>query len=339
MKKLLTSLLLLLAPAFAFAQAAPAQEIARPDSVILHFGKNSKMIVLLANPQDLRDLRQTDFQAILDKVQAEIDRARTSGNNQFSYTDSLGTVNIRVVEEEEKTTLAIAQEEAEKNRPFEASLSFGEDSPVQWPFRSRRTEGVGHINVGFNQFLGDAASEEPWALRGWGSRYFELFGGYRTFLGGKDTYSGTFIEYGLSWSAFSFMFTGNDGLIDNAGMVQQVEWPYENVEKSKLAVHYFNIPFTLGFRSKDRFKFDVGGYAGFRIGSHMKVKYERGGDNETDKYGGNYNLNRFRYGLMGSIGYDDIHVFVQYDMNTLFEEGNASGLPEFNAISFGLRLF
>jgi hypothetical protein len=40
-----------------------------------------------------------------------------------------------------------------------------------------------------------------------------------------------------------------------------------------------------------------------------------------------------RYGLRGQIGFNDIDLFVNYDMNDLFTEGKG---PQLNAFSFGI---
>lgn len=113
-----------------------------------------------------------------------------------------------------------------------------------------------------------------------------------------------------------------------------------NFKKSKLTHSSVNIPLMpmLRFKhenGKDGFKIGAGGFAGYRLGSHTKLKYEANGKIEKDKPRDNFNLSDFQYGLEGVVGYGGLDLFVKYNMNDLFKENRG---PQVNVISFGLRL-
>ena len=86
---------------------------------------------------------------------------------------------------------------------------------------------------------------------------------------------------------------------------------------------------------KDGFHIGAGGFAGYRLGSHSKVKYEQDGSSTKDKDRGSFNLSDFQYGATGVIGYNNFSMFVKYNMNDLFKENRG---PQVNTISFGFRL-
>jgi len=75
-----------------------------------------------------------------------------------------------------------------------------------------------------------------------------------------------------------------------------------------------------------------GGYGGFRILSRQILKYEENGVSVKEKSTDHFNLNNFTYGLSGYLGYRSTSLYIKYDINTLFKNGNGRG------ISLGLRL-
>ncbi len=86
---------------------------------------------------------------------------------------------------------------------------------------------------------------------------------------------------------------------------------------------------------KDGFHIGAGGFAGYRLGTHSKLKYEEDGNSRKDKNRSNFNLNDFQYGLTGVVGYNDLSLFVKYNMNPLFKENRGADV---NVVSFGFRL-
>lgn len=182
---------------------------------------------------------------------------------------------------------------------------------------------------------------QPYDLRTWGSRYVALRWNFwaRT---GKN--SPLYFRLGPEVAFNNYMLDGNRYFAANsaANRTDIVTEPGDqrNFEKSKLAVTTLNIPvgFTLKFRDKDHdelFRIGAGGFAGYRIGAHTKLKYEQGGRTHKDKDRGSYNLEDFQYGLTGNLGVKGFDLFVKYNMNDLFKADRG---PKAQTVSFGITL-
>jgi hypothetical protein len=83
------------------------------------------------------------------------------------------------------------------------------------------------------------------------------------------------------------------------------------------------------------FRFGLGGYAGYRLGSKTKYVFTDEGSKRKLKDRDNYHLNNWRYGLRMQIGYRGIDLFANYDLNELFISNRG---PALNAFSFGVIL-
>ena len=77
----------------------------------------------------------------------------------------------------------------------------------------------------------------------------------------------------------------------------------------------------------------LGGYAGFNIGTRQKLKYSMDGDKIKDKIKRNYNASSLVYGLSGYVAFDDIALYVKYDLSPIFEDQAVDQ----NNISVGVR--
>lgn len=96
-----------------------------------------------------------------------------------------------------------------------------------------------------------------------------------------------------------------------------------NLQKTKLAATYFDIPMEFRFRtkpSKNSFRLAVGGKVGFLLDSKTKVKYEVSGDDYKRKSKTNFGLQRFRYGVHARIGFGSVNLFGYYALSELFEK-------------------
>jgi len=85
-------------------------------------------------------------------------------------------------------------------------------------------------------------------------------------------------------------------------------------------------------RKEKSFRFGLGGYGGVRLHTRQILKYEENGISVKEKSTDHFNLNNFTYGLSGYLGYRSTSLYMKYDINTLFKNGNGRG------ISLGLRL-
>lgn len=107
--------------------------------------------------------------------------------------------------------------------------------------------------------------------------------------------------------------------------------------KNKLISWYGQIPLLLNFQTNPgninkNFHLSVGGFAGLLISAKTKRKSEIGGKvNKSD----DYNLNRFRYGVTGRIGYRNLELYCNYNLSSMFVEGQG---PEIMPVTFGISL-
>ncbi|MGB3617010.1 MAG: hypothetical protein WBA12_02745, partial [Catalinimonas sp.] len=148
------------------------------------------------------------------------------------------------------------------------------------------------------------------------------------------------VQPGLKVSWYNFMFEedvvirkGPEAVTFDPLVVDGNE--VGSLDKSKLVVPYVSVPLNVYLKFKSGFRIGGGGYVGYRIGGRSKVKYDLPGDrNNKDKERTNFYLNTWRYGASGLVGYKDMTLFCDYDLNTLFAEDRG---PELNAFAVGFR--
>ena len=213
------------------------------------------------------------------------------------------------------------------------------------------------FEFGMNNYLenGDFpdANAAPYAVRPWGSWYVGT-GWARTNYISKSF----LIEWGGNLTWYNFKLEDHDIVITKGPeMVEFNPLPSEfNGKKSKLTASYINISlvpmidfsgnkrkvkslesgsFKIENYKKRGFRFGVGLYSGYRLGSHSKVKYRQDGSNEKDKENNSFYLQNWRYGVRARVAFRSLDAFFNYDLNELFSEGRG---PELNAFSFGIIL-
>lgn len=111
--------------------------------------------------------------------------------------------------------------------------------------------------------------------------------------------------------------------------------------KNKLKATYLEVPLLLEFNTNKKqsksFHLAAGIIAGYKIGSKTKQIFEKNGEESKVKRKGDYNLNPFRYGATVRIGYDDVSLFANYSLSTLFEKGRGPDIYPFAVgLSFSL---
>ena len=181
-----------------------------------------------------------------------------------------------------------------------------------------------------------------------------------------DTSSSRYFEIGWEWShkvldqaswlrvnyGFSFQFNGfkqdNDLIFVENGDQTELQDSGRDLDKSKfrmtnliLPLHLeFNIPRTEideedGTTYKEpAYKLGLGGFTGLNIGNMQKIKYDQNGNDFKLKERDDFNVDRFLYGLSTYIGFDDIQLFGQYNLNPVFSN---NPIDEHN-FQLGVRL-
>lgn len=211
-----------------------------------------------------------------------------------------------------------------------------------------------NFDFGMNNYLESGefpdASGSLYAVRPWGSWYVGINSIHKFHIGGPF-----FLDWGkgISWYNFKFddeytrLVMNEDGI----GFTQD-QSPVEGI-KSKLTVAHLNVSlvpmfdFSEGLRrvqsysvdgfnftqyNKRGFRIGVGGYAGYRIGSHTKYVF-RDDRKEKEKDRGNFFLNNWRYGVRAQVGFKALDLFFNYDLSPMYV-GTVS--PDLNPFSFGV---
>ncbi|UOB18506.1 hypothetical protein [Abyssalbus ytuae] len=208
----------------------------------------------------------------------------------------------------------------------------------------RRTYSDIFFAVGLNNTIIEDQSLEDTPYQIGGSRFFELgwMWSSRVF---KET-NFLRIRYG-----FSFQFNGinpkdNMYFVDTGEETVLQEFP-ENLKKSKLRMDNLVFPvfFEMGpskkiekedyfrYSTYNKFKFGLGGYAGFNISTRQKLKFKQNGEHIKQKLKGGYNTSSFIYGVAAYIGAGDTSLYLKYDLNPVFKDAAVKQ----NNISLGLR--
>jgi hypothetical protein len=131
----------------------------------------------------------------------------------------------------------------------------------------------------------------------------------------------------------------SNSLIGTDSIGQTIFVPIEGIsyKKSKISVAYFDFPIELRFKSKKKFRLAIGFKAGVKINSHSKYKGDDlDGIKEPVKFKNKNlkNVENWRYGITGGIGYKWVNVVVFYSLSKVFTESG----PQVYPISVGVSL-
>ncbi len=154
-------------------------------------------------------------------------------------------------------------------------------------------------------------------------------------------------KYGLSLMYNNIRPTDNRYFVVN-GEQTNLEVNAINLDESRFRNVYIELPVHLEFdftkpkvsngktyfRTQKSFRFGIGGYAGINVKSKQILKYDQDDLDYKVRVKGDYNVNNFNYGLSSYIGYQDVSLYVKYDLSPLFQDN----LIKENNISLGLRL-
>ena len=348
--------ILLLAAGHLFAQES--------DSLIINVGK-SQLIIVVNDPADLDKLAEYDLNAILNQLKLKLteDSVMVTSDNQVVSDTTIAITSTNSNDNEDWRTRrddSWRDRDNDRWRNRDSDRWRDRDSrerdTVRRPY-SRRFRHLINFDLGTNNYLSNGEFPDNdnalYAVRPWGSWYFGINSIYQVRLPGRFYLE---IGPGISWYNFKFQ-EDRTRIIDVNGVTTFIEDPdaANDYKKSKLTASFINaslVPMYQFGRERRRrsvgswnnwsdinitpssggFRIGVGGYAGYRLGSHSKVKFQGG---KKDKDRDDFNLTNFRYGVRAQIGFKGTDLFFNYDLNELFRDGRG---PELNAFSFGIVL-
>jgi hypothetical protein len=190
------------------------------------------------------------------------------------------------------------------------------------------------------QVAGSPGQSQPIDLRSGGSRFVSLgFLSDTRLL--RNPRSAPFVRYGLQMAFNNYMLDGNRQWVNEGGVTKIAAAPDgRSLQKSKLATSVVQIPVLLGLRfhtkaGDEAVSVAAGGFAGYRLGSRSKIKYDQDGDTKKEKNRGSYNLEDWQYGVLGSVSVFGVELFGSYNLNELFRRDRG---PQANVVAFGVTL-
>lgn len=198
-----------------------------------------------------------------------------------------------------------------------------------------RTNSYFVLALGLNNALidGNSLDDSPYKIGG--SRFFEIGYEFSTAL----IQSGFIrLNYGLSFQFNGLKLKDNLYFVEDGDQTNLQEFEYK-LDKSKFRMDNLVIPVHFEFGKtndsyySEYFKVGLGGYAGVNLHTLQKLKYKKDGHHHKDKVSDDFNTHNLIYGLSGYIGYDNLTLYVKYDLNTIFKDN----VVEQNNISAGLR--
>ncbi len=341
------------------------------DTVIIELSNNSKIVIVTNSREDLASLKNYDINQMIrdlnEQLPDSVEYMEIDEGKAYVNEDEVELRDWKINDDEVRIKLGGVEVDVDPDKVDD----WDEDD---WSDRRKvtyeadridRTTHHFNIDIGLNNWLEGGsfpdANNSPYSIKPFGSWYVGLNSVNRTWLTGP-----IFLEWGVGISWYNWKLQDADFRIEEGAERIEFTPPPANVRgrKSKLTASYINatlVPMfdfsrgrrritsieSGGFRikrySRKGFRFGVGGYAGYRIGSHTKFKFKEDGDREKDKERDNFFLENFRYGIRGQIGWKGVELFLAYDLNEVFstDRGPLNSENEsaaLNAISFGITL-
>ncbi len=208
----------------------------------------------------------------------------------------------------------------------------------------RRTTSDFVFAFGLNNVITEGESLGDSDFKVAGSRFAEIGWAWKTRVF-KET-NWLRVKYGFSFQFNGLKPTDNRYFVDTGSQTELQTFDLD-LDKSKFRVDNLVVPvhFEFGpstkiekedyfrYSTHNKIKVGLGGYAGIRLGTRQKLKFDENGESVKQKLKGNYNVNDFVYGLSGYIGWRDAALYIKYDLNTLFKDNPV----EQRNVSLGLR--
>lgn len=178
----------------------------------------------------------------------------------------------------------------------------------------------------------------------WGSKFFNVYYMHNVNLGNSSFSFHPGIGVGTDKFAFANAHTleyAEDGSVVFAPLDSLL--PGADIKKSKIGVNYIDIPIEFRWRMKKHdpkrsFKIAVGGKVGFLFDGKTKIKYRIDGDTKVLKRKEDFQLEQFRYGVYGKVGFGNFYLNYFYSLSNLFKSGKGPEANEAFPMNIGLTI-
>lgn len=184
------------------------------------------------------------------------------------------------------------------------------------PFKKKKTKfiietGINNFIIADNNFIN--AEVNP------GKSWFWNFGLMKQISKSKSTV----IEIGITYFKNRFSFD-NDVLLTNSGgdVIPATFQKVSSSKNTKLNICYLQIPLNIKFNLGKSFYLNLGGYAGYRVGTIQKAEYKVGKEEIKEERKDSYGLNNWVYGSRVGLGYKTWDIFFNYNFSGLFKSND-----------------
>jgi len=354
MKRIVLLMICLTTSGLLMAGTPELPTLPKKDTVVINFGNNSKILILVDDPQELKKISEFDINTMLKDLSISVD---SLGENEqyLKIVDETGDKYLKDTSIVVGSSPDVDMEELKQSIKEEVKKELEDEYYVSQKNRKRnsykRTRHYFNFEFGMNNYMQDGKFPDEnnalYTVKPWGSWYVGMSGSNRTHITGP-----LFIDWGGGISWYNFKHQNFRTRLEK-GDIETIY--FEDLEvssplKSKLSLTHLNLTlvpilhFGNSGRKKDLFHWDyydsgfrigLGGYIGYRIKSWTKYTWREGGDKKKNHTRDNFYLNNVRYGVRLVMGYRAFDIFVNYDISELYSTGRG---PKLNAFSFGIIL-
>lgn len=328
------------------------------DTVTIQIGKSKKIIIWVDDKQDLVSLQLYDINKMIRELNRTVD-SLDNASQILIITDENGEqYKVEADTSDIDSDWYKHETDTSQSESVRLRVHFNMKDHIHSDRRHFKTRHHLEFDLGMNNYLDSnnefpGANNEQYTVRPWGSWFAGINSNFRTRIAGPVA-----LQWGGGISWYNFKFEDHRTRLERTA--DELQFNREasgdiNTHKSKLTATYLNLNLVpmLDFRystkrvrdsdgqtrvvrsyKSDAFRIGLGGYAGYRISSYAKYKYDDGKTRKERDHDSFY-INNFRYGMRLQLGFKGVDLFANYDLNNLF---NANRAPELNAISFGITL-
>ncbi|WP_268034442.1 outer membrane beta-barrel protein [Algoriphagus sp. PAP.12] len=339
---LLFCLMALVQMAYAYEMPPAIDHQINQDSVVIEFGKNGKVVILVDSKEDFEKLKSMNINDIIRSL--DLEENEETGELtivEVKMKDGSSKELVKVREDGPETEVQIGNmriyvDESGPNTKVKVEPG-GKKKNSDPPFRT-----YFNIDLGVNNYLssdgGFPTSDNPYAVKGWGSWNLGL-----NWMAAQRLSKGFYWDFGIGFQFYNFKFENRDfQAVRGEDMVEFIQRDDVNGFKSKISASYITAMTMLELdfgkmndNGRRGLRLAAGPYVGYRLGGQSKYVYRElgGSGRKKDKQDTGLYLENLRYGLRGEIGVGRVTFFTTYDMNSLFQDQKG---PELNPITFGV---
>jgi hypothetical protein len=221
------------------------------------------------------------------------------------------------------------------------TLSFSalsQTTPAANPPARPDIPGTFTLELGLNRAL---SAPDNFDIGLWGSRTVNVYYQYEMQIL-KSKFS--FVPgIGLSLERFKFrdgdIISYADDAHNSVELLPISEHQITTLKKSQLVTNFVEAPLEFRYTSNPddparSFKISVGGRVGYLYDSFSKIKFKEDGESKQVKDKQTFNLNRFRYGVYGKVGFGNFSLFGYYNLSPMFKEDEGFFDTNQEAINF-----